>query len=154
MDNKDLHTFHRKCAVDLFNKVWDLMENDNRTQVDDVNMIHSSHASRYHWGIVGEPVNLARGEWQISRVYSLLEVPERATFHAQLSLEHCKENGIGDFDLAYAYEALARASFVADDQTKFKEYMELAVASGKEINKKEDREVFENDLKSLNEVMA
>ena len=24
-------------------------------------MIHAAHASRYHWGEVGEPVNLARG---------------------------------------------------------------------------------------------
>ena len=41
-------------------------------------MLHAAHASRFHWGEVGEPVNFARGEWQISRVYAVLGRPEPA----------------------------------------------------------------------------
>ena len=35
-------------------------------------MIHAAHASRYHWSQVGTKANLARGEWQVSRVYTVL----------------------------------------------------------------------------------
>jgi hypothetical protein len=35
-------------------------------------MIHSAHASRYHWQAVGDASDKAIGEWQISRVYSVL----------------------------------------------------------------------------------
>jgi hypothetical protein len=35
-------------------------------------MLHAAHASRYRWGEVGVAVNLARGEWLGSRVYSVL----------------------------------------------------------------------------------
>jgi hypothetical protein len=54
--------------------------------------------------------NLARGEWLCSRVYSVLGRAEAALWHAQRCLDHCEAAGIGDWDLAYAYEALARAS--------------------------------------------
>ncbi|MGD0803222.1 MAG: hypothetical protein ABSA11_04020 [Candidatus Bathyarchaeia archaeon] len=52
----------RKRGIDLFNKTWDLIDKKDRTHSDDLNMIHSAHTSRYHWGMVGEPINLARGE--------------------------------------------------------------------------------------------
>src|SRR5204862_6157437 len=62
----------RALAVGLFNHVWTLLETPDRTVEQDDEMIHAAHASRYHWGEVGEKVNLARGEWQCSRVYAVL----------------------------------------------------------------------------------
>src|SRR3712207_382671 len=73
----------RRLAADLFNTVWSLLERTDRTQADDDTMLHAAHASRYHWGQVGEPVNLARGEWQVSRVYAVLGRAEPARYHAQ-----------------------------------------------------------------------
>ena len=62
---------------------------------DDDRMLHAAHASRYHWGEAPEcePANLARGEWQISRVYMVLGRAEPAIWHAQRCLEHCEEAG-------------------------------------------------------------
>lgn len=58
----------RKLAADLFNHVWRLLETESRTPEQDDEMLHAAHASRYHWGEVGEGINLARGEWQCARV--------------------------------------------------------------------------------------
>ncbi|WMM24769.1 hypothetical protein RBU61_17870 [Tissierella sp. MB52-C2] len=41
-------------------------------------MIHTAHASRFHWDEVGTPIEFARSEWQTSRVYSLLGMFESA----------------------------------------------------------------------------
>ena len=101
-------TVERQLAVDLFNATWGLMDEPDRSPGDDLRMLHMAHASRHHWAQVGEPVNLARGEWQVSRVYAVLGRPEPARFHGERCLEICEANGIGDFDLAYAYEAIAR----------------------------------------------
>ncbi len=101
---------HKQFAVDLFNATWELLDKPVRTKEENDQMIHSAHASRYHWGIVGAPVNLARGEWQLARVYTVLNRPEPAHYHALRSLEICLAHKIGDFDLAYAYEALARVN--------------------------------------------
>jgi DNA-binding transcriptional MerR regulator len=59
---------HRRLAVDLFNHTWTLIEKEERTPAEIDEMIHSAHASRYHWSKVGTGANLARGEWQVSRV--------------------------------------------------------------------------------------
>ena len=72
-------------------------------------MLDAPHASRFHWGEVGTAVNLARGEWQVSHVYAVLNRAEPALYHARRCLAICEANAIGDFDLAYAYEAIARA---------------------------------------------
>lgn len=58
-------------ASQLFNETWRLMEQEERSRDDDDRMIHTAHASRYHWGQVRDatPPHRARGDWQISRVY-------------------------------------------------------------------------------------
>jgi hypothetical protein len=113
-------------------------------------MLHAAHASRYHWGEAEEcrPENLARGEWQISRVYTVLGRAEPAIWHARRCLEHCQANGIGDWDLAYAYEALARAHALAGD-TEAEEWKSKARAAGDAIADPEDREHFDEDYATL-----
>jgi hypothetical protein len=101
----------RLLAAQLFNETWRLLGQEQRTRADDDRMIHTAHASRYHWGQVpaATPAHLARSEWLISRVYAVLQRPEPALYHARRVLDLGQDNGIGDFDLAFAYKALARA---------------------------------------------
>jgi hypothetical protein len=139
----------RQLAKDLFNRVWALLEAESRSPEEVDEMIHAAHASRYHWAQVGEPVNLARGEWQISRVYSVLGRAEPALWHGRRCLDICDEHGIGDFDLAYAYEALARAHRVAEQVPEAEAYERLAVEAGERIADPEDREHFHGDLATL-----
>lgn len=139
----------RALAAGLFNHVWTLLETPDRTpdQIDE--MIHAAHASRYHWGEVGKPVNLARGEWQCARVYSVLGRGEPALWHARRCLEINQEAGTGDFDLAVAYEAMARASLVAGDGAACAEWKARAMAALEAIADPEDRGVVEGDLALL-----
>jgi hypothetical protein len=142
-------TDHRQLAVDLFNHVWTLMETPGRTTAQDDEMLHAAHASRYHWGSVGGPVNLERGEWQCSRVYSILGRGEPAIHHGRRCLEICQAENIGDFDLAFAYEALARAHLVNGDSEAAASYRSKAAQAGDDIADQEDRTHFENELASL-----
>jgi hypothetical protein len=140
---------HKRFAVDLFNATWDLMEKPARTKEEDDEMIHSAHASRYHWGKVGAQVNLARGEWQLARVYTLLNRPEPAHYHALRSLEICLANNIDDFDLAYAYEALARVNSLQNKIIECHHYLKHARRAGEAIREQEDRDHFFKDLASI-----
>jgi hypothetical protein len=139
----------RRLAKDLFGRVWTLLETDGRTPEQDDEMIHTAHASRFHWGEVGGPEQRARGEWQCSRVYSVLERGEPALHHARRCLEICEESGIGDWDLAFAYEALARAHAIAGDADEAARYKELAREAGEAIADAEDRDVFDADYATL-----
>lgn len=141
--------WHRKTAVDLFNGVWRLLEKKRRTPEDDARMIHAAHASAHHWSVVGTPQNLAIGEWQISRVYAVLRRPDAATYHARQCLSLCRRHGIGDFPLAFAYEALARASAVAGRRRDRDRYLQLARDAGEKIREADDRALLFSDLATV-----
>jgi hypothetical protein len=136
----------RQLGVDLFNEVWRLME----TREDDDRMLHATHAMAYHWGEAPEcrPENKARAEWQISRVYCVLGRAEPAVWHSQRCLDWCERAGLGDWDLAYAYEALARAHGLAGSAEAVG-WKAKARAAGDAIADPEDRRHFDEDYATL-----
>ena len=140
---------HKKSAVDSFNLVWGLLDKRERTKEDDDRMVHAAHASRFHWGEIGTPVEFERGEWQISRVYSVLKRSESALYHAKRCLEICQRNSIGDFDIAFAYEAMARASAAAGEMSHCQRYIKSAREAGDQIKEKGDRNYFFSELKMI-----
>ena len=142
---------HRQLAKDCFNGVWRLLERSDRTASQDLEMIHMAHASRHHWGIAGEAVNWARGEWQCARVYAVLGRSEPALVHAARSLALCLEHGIGDFDLAFAHEAMARAHRVEGQRDACARHLELAREAGAGIADEGDRRHFQGELASIGE---
>ena len=141
----------RDLAVGLFNYTWTLLETPNRTSEQDDEMIHEAHASRYHWGEVGEAVNVARGEWQVSRVYAVLGRAEPALYHARRCLEINKANegGREDWELGSAYEAMARACAVAGDVAGRDEWRGRATAELTRIADAEDRQILEQDIETI-----
>ncbi|MGH8835866.1 MAG: hypothetical protein ACRDWG_12880 [Actinomycetes bacterium] len=139
----------RALAVRLFNDVWRLLEAGQRTREQDDEMIHMAHASRYHWGPIGTAVNRVRGEWQCSRVYATLGRAEPARYHAGRALEICEEHGIGDFDLAFCYEALARASAIAGDSAETARWTARAAEATELISDPADRDLVRADLATI-----
>jgi tetratricopeptide (TPR) repeat protein len=140
---------HRSLGVALFNEVWRLIE----TREDDERMLHAAHASAYHWNEAPEcePKNRARSEWQLSRVYAVLGRSEPALHHAQRCLEICEAalENMEDWDLPFAYEALARAHLVAGDATEARRSEERARKLGEELADPEDREHLDEALATL-----
>ena len=112
-------------------------------------MIHAVHASRFHWGQIGTPLEFERGEWQISRVYSVLKRAEPALYHAQRCMDLCQKNDIRDFDIAFAYEAMARAHAAAGSRAEYEKYVQLAKEAAEHIQKQEDKDYFSSELKTV-----
>jgi hypothetical protein len=137
---------HKRFAIQLNNLVWGLLQKENRTVEDNDNMIHAAHASHYHWTIVGEPVNFQRGEWLISHVYAILNRSEPALYHAKKCMKLTEEHKFVDFDLAFAYEAMARAYATAGNESEAKKYIQLAQEAGEKIKQEEDKKIFMSDF--------
>jgi hypothetical protein len=143
---------HRAEAVGLFNGVWQMLDIEHRSPAQDDQMVHAAHASRWHWSQAGElggDQQLAVGEWQCSRVYSVLGRGEPALHHARACLAICQEREIDDWVLAAAYEALARAAAVAGDLTSARTWLANARSALAAIADPEDREVIEADLTAI-----
>jgi hypothetical protein len=142
---------HRRLGVALYNETADMMQRtEPRTADEDEAMLRTAYASAYHWSQVGAgPEHAARSEWQISRVYCVLGRPEPARHHAQRVLDICQRHGIGDWDLAVAYEALARAAALDGDTAAARRYLEQAHHAAAEIVEDEDRDVVLADLATV-----
>ncbi len=135
----------RQAGVDLFNETRRLIESRD----DDDLMVDCAHASAYHWSVAAEckPGNRARSAWLLSRVYCVVGRAEPALHHAERCFQLCERHALGDRELAFAYEALARASGVGGDTDAVQLYVELARAV--EIREADDRQQLEGDLATL-----
>ena len=143
---------HRQLGVDLYNDAWRLLEKE-RTPEEDDELLHQAHASTYHWlkAPECEPKNRARGEWICSRAYAVVGLGEPALRHAEkcLAIVEANPDNMEEFDLPFAYEALARAHRVggADDQAE--RYEQLARETGASMTDAEDVEHLEEALSTL-----
>jgi len=142
-------TTHRELGVELFNRAWALLESPGP---DPDELVHCAHASAYHWMHGGGTVaNRARSEWQCSRVYAVLGRPEPALHHARRCLELCESapDEIEEFDLPFAYEALARAHALAGDDAEVQEWLARARAAGEKLADEDDRVLLRSDLSTI-----
>lgn len=146
---------HRRLGVDLFNHTWRLIEQVDRTPDETDEMIHSAHASRWHWARAegSTRASLARGEWQCARVYATLGRGEPAVWHARRAVEAAEAAAAAGeaepWDVPSSYEAMARALAVAGDRAAAEEWRARARAAAAAIDDPEDRAVIERDLASL-----
>jgi hypothetical protein len=142
---------HRQLGVEFYNATWALLDKAHRSPAEDDEMLSAAHASAYHWSraLGAGPENAARGHWQISRVNAVLGRGDAAVYHARRCLEHCKENGIGDWDIASAYEALARAHRASGNDAEYRRNLQLGRKALEQIAEAEDREHIAEDLDEL-----
>ena len=138
---------HQALGIQLFNRTWELF--DSRGSDDE--LIHTAHASAYHWAQVGTAANRARSEWLCARVYSVLGRAEPALHHAHRCLElvEAHPDAMDGWDLPAAYEAVARAELLAGDREAAARAAQAGRAALGGIADEEDRRPIEGDLASL-----
>lgn len=138
----------RHFAGKLNNQVWELLEKPDRTRQDDELMVYAAHASCYHWLQAGTSLHHQRGEWMIARVYTVLGNAAAAQRHAARCLELTQEYAdlMADFDVAFAYESMARANAIAGNRDEALKYAQLAEKAGQAIVDEEDRRIFLDDF--------
>jgi len=147
-----LQEAHQHFARTLNVQVWELLEKPERSPSEDERMIHTAHASCYHWLQVGTGLHHQRGEWLIAHVYTELELVEPALRHAARCLTLTDEFAdlMQDFDRAYAYETVARANALAGNRAQALEYIQLAQESGQAISDEQSKAIFMGDFEGGN----
>lgn len=139
---------HHYMGIEMNMQSWNLLTQENRTPEDDARMVYFAHASLYHWKLSPQfqPVNEQRGEWMIAHVFAVLGHGERALEHAEKCWKLTEEHGFQDFDLAYAYECLARSYAAIKSAENVRKYYNLAKQVGEKIAGEEDKKIFISDL--------
>ena len=141
---------HHYMGIEMNMQTWGLLEKKDRSEQGDIRMVMFAKASLFHWKLSPKfhPVNEQRGEWLISRVYSVLGKDEEALIHAEKTMKLTEMVDFKDFDLAYAYECLARADAASGNIKESKNLYKKAKHAGELISGKKDKDIFEGDLKS------
>ncbi len=139
---------HLLFAKHYNTKTWELLEQSKRTPEENEQMVDFAHASLAHWRTAGTAVRHQRGEWMLARVYTVLGEKGMALYHAR----RCKQildkerAEMQDFDLAFAYEALARAHALNDEMIEAQKFLQDAQQAGDTIADEEDRKIFFADI--------
>ncbi|GAJ17526.1 unnamed protein product [marine sediment metagenome] len=84
----------------------------------------------------------------ISHVYAILNRQEPALYHVKECMELTEKNKFVDFDLAYAYEAMARAYAATGEKSEYEKYIKLTKEAGEKIKNEEDKKIFDSDFAS------
>ena len=139
----------RGLAVDLFNHTWTLLETegpDARPGRRDAPRGARVALSLGRGRRCREPSARASGSAPASTGPGSRGA--RAA-HARRCLAICEAHGLGSWDLAAAYEGLARASRLAGDEEGLVRYRQLALAQIERIPDPEDRAIIAADLATL-----
>ena len=147
-----LEEAHDYFAQATNGRVWELLQRPGRSQADDDEILHAAHACAYHWTFAGSAVNRQRAEWLISHVHVVLGHGPEALRHAQRCFELTEANRdlMQDFDIAYAFEGMARAQALLGDHRMAEEFLVLAQQAGSAIADEEDRSIFMGDFDAGN----
>jgi tetratricopeptide (TPR) repeat protein len=103
--------WHRTQAIEANNSIWELLESTDRSPSDDEELLRRAYASAYHWQRARgrAPENEARALYMLAKAHLAVGDAPAALRYADLCAGECAQHGLVDFDLAYAYEARARA---------------------------------------------
>ena len=139
---------HHTLGIHLNQQVWSFFsKKDELTDVQKLKLEACAQGSLYHWSRSDKvkPVNIQRGHWLLSRTYAVLEQPEAALHHAERCFQLTREQELQGFDLAYAWEAMARA-YAQNGHAEVSQAYQTALERGRALEGEKDRELFLADL--------
>ena len=142
---------HRHFAAACFNRAWEYLDLQQRSEAEVEAMLHAAHASFWHWQHVPEqtPVNVSIGLWQLARVYAVAGRAEDARRWARRCIDVGEKERLDPFYRAYAHEAMARAEQLAGVGESVERHLAAARALLPQIEELDDRERLANDLAAL-----
>lgn len=148
------HDCHRSMAIEMFNHAWDLLDNPDRSDDQDRELLAAAYASWAHWRRVGTPKNFSVSDWQVSRVWAVAGDASRAAEHGAEALRLAEEHDLGPFYIGYGHEALARAAGVAGEVATRDEHLAAAEALLDLIDDDDSADLLRTDLDDIRSTAA
>jgi len=148
----DIKEAHRWFAIHCNNSAWDLLDQTERSEDENVEMIHLGHAAMFHWSRVGTVVQRQRSLCLLGNIFAELKKGTPAVEYGEACLKLIEKNPelMEDYDWAFGYECLARAYAAAGNRKESLEYRTLAEKTGKKIADPDDKRTFEESFATRN----
>ncbi|HEX5630089.1 MAG TPA: hypothetical protein VFY15_00380 [Acidimicrobiia bacterium] len=141
---------HRRLGVELNNATWKVLADGGPSPDADADalddLLYGAYASAYHWRHAeGATVaNRVRGEHLVSRAATAVGRFIAGLDHGMRCLELCVQHPdeVEDWDVAFAYEAIARSLAGLGKRRDARRQKRIAADRGAAIADPEDRKVF------------
>lgn len=140
---------HRRMAVELFNRTWELLDEPNRTPAQDREMLGAALGSHYHWARVGDDKNFAISDWQVARTLAVIGEADLAQKFAEMALRRAVDSNLGPFLVGCGHEGLARVAALNGDEHALDNHLARADDLLSVIDDQEERDLLKADLDSL-----
>lgn len=122
MENED----GRTLATRLFNRCWALLEQAERSEDDDVELLTSAFSSRFHWLITGAPEQWIISDWMVARAAGAVGEADLSLTFAKRANGAAREGETPDWLVASTAEGVARAYAIAGNAVEFNNWSALA----------------------------
>ncbi len=151
----ELAKAHQEFSCECFNQTWGLLDLEERSEQQVMEMISTAHASLYHWRQREDctPENLSIGLWQLARVYAVAKSPQEAMRSAKACLKISEDQGLSPFCMAYAHEAVCRAAAIGGDKETAETHLELTKSHAEGVTDDHDRKLIDADIEALQQMI-
>lgn len=112
---------HKNFAIKSNNDFWTLIDRGHLTPAEKEEVIHLAHASLWHWSKVGQPINLVRGYYVISRAYFSADKKIEGIYWGEKCWDQTEEMNLMGFDLVFGLEISARCKAAQGLEEEFEE---------------------------------
>jgi hypothetical protein len=140
---------HRRTAAETFNRCRELLENGNRTDEDNRELLTLTFVSRYRWMFAGAEEQMIIGDWMVSRAAATIGEAHLAVRFAQRAYDRAQEADVPDWLGASVCEGLARAHAANGDLALRKQWYETAGDLVERIEDHESKALIADQLDSV-----
>ncbi len=140
---------HREVAVATYQRCWVLLDQAARSNDDDVELLTTAFASRFHWGHAGGPQEWIVGDWMISRAAAATGQGQLAVWFATRADGAAQVTQVPDWLAASTAEGVARAYAANGDGHRRDLWIEKSQKLVAVIADAEDRELIASQLASV-----
>jgi hypothetical protein len=140
---------HRKTAAESYNHCWDLLEREDRSQDDDIELLTSAFVSRYFWSLAGGPEQWAVSDWMVSRAAAAIGEGSLSLTFALRANSAVREFDAPDWLVASAAEGLARAYAALGNDQERDEWLRSSANLVEAVADDESRELIASQLASV-----
>lgn len=139
----------KTLASQLFNRCWELLEQDERSEDDDVELLTSAFTSRFHWLQAGGEEQAIISDWMVARAAGATGAPDTALRFALRAYEAARATDSPDWLVASGAEGVARAYAFAGNAAEFNNWAALAGRLIEVIVDPENKSLIESQLADI-----
>ena len=139
----------KALASQLFDRCWELLEQDERSEDDNVELLTSALTSRFHWLNAGGPEQWIISDWMVARAAGAAGSSDTALRFALRAYEAARAHESPDWLVASSAEGVARAYALSGNVEEFTNWAALAGRLVEVIVDTENKNLIESQLADI-----